>query len=160
MKKIFYIKYSLFVSFVCLSIILLCPYSTSSTKVSSSTRFASLLIHIKDNYSGDPINNATICIINTRQYYSSNKNGYSDTISLPLFDEYQHDDYYFYNLLIYKNGYNDFFYFNLKVKLNQKRADVVIPLIPIINESDIKTTIFYEPPFQKTIDELIKENKR
>lgn len=160
MKRFFYFQYTIIISIICFAIIIFCPVSTSSIKVSSSTKFASLLIHVKDNYSGDPINNATICIINTRQYYTSNKNGYTDTISLPLFDEYQHDDYYFYNLLIYKNGYNDFFYFNLKVKPNQKRADVVIPLIPIINESDMETTLFYEPPYEKTINTLIKENKK
>ena len=159
MKKTFYLTYSILVISVVILICILFPYN-NHTPASTISKFASLQIQIKDEYTNEKINNATICILNVREYYTSNKNGLTVTIKIPLFSEYKMDDYYLYHLLIYKNGYNDFLYLNLKLKENQKRADLIIPLIPIINESDIKTTIFFEPPYNQTINQIIKENKK
>ncbi len=160
MNKSFYLKYACILFSIILILCFLYPLSTTVTDVSTKTQFANVIIQVKNKQTNNPINNASICILNTRQYYYTNKNGYSESISIPLFDEYKVEDYYIYNLLIYKNGYNDYIYYGLKVKPNQKRADIVISLIPIINLQDIETTLFFEPPYPKTIETIIKENKK
>lgn len=160
MNKKFYFNYIIILSCIIFALCLLYPYTVSTSEVLSRTQFSSVIIHVKDNHADKPINNATICVLNTRQYYHTNKNGNTDNIQIPLFDEYKKDDYYIYNLLVYKSGYNDYIYYGLKVKPSQKRADISIPLIPIINYQDIETTIYFEPPYPKSIDTIIKENKK
>jgi hypothetical protein len=160
MNKTFYLKYATILFSIIFLLCLFSPISLKTSPVSTKTKFANIIIQVKNNNYDSPVDNASICILNTKQYYYTKKNGYTESISIPLFDEYKIDDYYIYNLLIYKNGYNDYIYYGLKVKPSQKRADIIIPLIPIINHNDIETTLFFEPPYNKTIEEIIKENKK
>ena len=158
MKK-FYLKYMSLVILICFVTYLSClPNQIASTI--SQPKHSSIVIYVKDKHTKEPIGNATVCIINTKEYYSTDKYGYTETIRLPLFDIFKSDEFYLFNLLIYKKGYNDFLYFNLKAKQNQKRTDIVIELTQIINDADNTPTLLFEEPLNITIEKIIKENKR
>ncbi len=157
--KNFHLIYTTLIVLVCC--LILCFTTTSQiTTTWLPLKETSILIYVKNKYTDEPIDNATICILNTREYYSTNKYGYTDTIKLQLYEDSFDGEFYYFDLLIYKNGFNEFLYFNLKTKPNQKRTDIVIDLTEIINDLDNKPNIFFEPPQDITIKKIIKENKR
>lgn len=126
--------------------------------VSSQSHYAYLQLKVVNASTHSPIENATICILNNYSYYQTNKNGSSDTIAIPLVESSKENSYYHINLLVYKSGFQDFLYFDLKLVQNQKRADIVIYLDEIISE--VSPTIFIEPPTEEEISDLIKNYKK
>ena len=156
--KPFVLKY-LLVVLLSSSILLLFLYSPKAITTNQKTQFAFLQLTVLNNLDGSFINNATICITNCYDYYVTNKFGKTPTIKIPLFVNCKNDDYYLITLLCYKAGYNDYIYFNLKLKPNQKRTDVVIKLEEIINEAK-SPTIYFEEPARCQIEKIINEYKK
>lgn len=156
--KTFCFKYLTFVC-VCIIITAIFLYSpiveATSLNISLSYFQVSVCCDLKNYY----LNNATICILNTRTYFQTNKYGKTPVIKLQLDDNWKKGDYYLINLLCYKNGYEDFLYFNLKLKPNQKRLDIVIYLEEIIDDNH-SPTIFFEDPTESDIEQLINEYKK
>ncbi len=157
MKIIFLIKYFSFI-FFCLIISSMVIYNIYPNKAVSSLEPSAYLQLKVVTSTNEPIENATICVLNNYSYYQTNKNGSSGTITLPLVESWKKNSYYCINLLIYKSGFQDFLYLDLKLSQNQKRADIIICLDEIIDE--ICPTIFIEEPTEVEIINLINEYKK
>lgn len=159
MKRLFFIKYILFV-LLCLAISSLTIFSiTKSENTTTLNPYSYLQLKVLNASNNLPIENATICILDNFSYYQTQKSGFSEMIKIPLVDSWRKSYCYEINLLIYKNGFCDFLYFNLKLLENQKRTDVVIYLEEIISEK-IAPTIFIEPPVEATINSIIDAFKK
>ena len=132
----------------------------NTTSATANLKSAYFQVYVVNKINNSAIDNATVCIMENRTYYQTDKTGRTEMINIALSPKWLDEEFYTFTLLIYKEGFNDYLYFNLKLKPNGKRVDIVIPLVEIINEEDIETTIYYEPPISATINELILEYKK
>lgn len=112
-----------------------------------------------------PIDNATICIIETRTYETTNKYGKSPTIAVPIlkntnFDLSLERGWGEITLLVYKNGYKDNISFYTSIIPGAKRVGIVIHLSPILSLEDTKPTISVEYPSDTWAENLIKLYKK
>lgn len=155
--KTFCFKYLIFVS-VCIIMTAILLYSPITKTTASKINISYFQVSVCCN-NNSYLNNATVCIINNRTYYQTNKNGKTPVIRLQLADSWKKGNYYIVNLLCYKNGYEDYLYFNLKLKPNQKRLDIVINLEEIIDDTH-SPTIFFEDPNENDIEQIINEYKK
>lgn len=155
MKISEYLKYFTIILSLLAIIFVLIKTDPSATQSSVNLSAPTIQLKVIDSTTSLPVDNASICITDYRIYTQTDKHGYTDTISIPTKTAVQT-----LTLLIYKNGFNDFIYYNLKVKQSQKRVDIVINLSPIINPQDINPDLYFEKPGKKEVNDLIKEYKK
>lgn len=160
MKTKFLIKYFCIVTMCTLVICFSLANQNNTTSATANLKSAFFQVYVVNKINNSAIDNATVCIMENRTYYQTDKTGRTEMINIALSPKWLDEEFYTFTLLIYKKGFNDYLYFNLKLKANSKRVDIVIPLVEIINEEDIETTIYYEPPISATINELILEYKK
>ena len=121
----------------------------------------SIVVTILEQGSNKPIDNATICVIETKEYFATNKNGVSEKITLPILKNKNLDNSLNQNwgeitLLAYKPGYSDHILFSEPVPINQTRYGLIIHLTPIYSSIDTSPTISVNKPDTAWVNELIK----
>ena len=112
-----------------------------------------------------PIDNATVCIIETRHYETTNKYGKTNLITVPILRNNNFDlsltrNWGELTILVYKNGYSDNISFYNSIIPNTTRIDLIIYLSPITSSSDLSPTISVEEPNNNYIHRLIKLYKK
>ena len=138
------------------------PFSTATT---STTGMGSAIISVLNKQDNSPVFDATICIVETKEYYQTNKLG-SIKLSLPakstnkLQFKNPQKEWQEYTLLIYKNGFYPHIYHSLKITSNITRSGIVINLEEILNNSDISYTQEYEYPNNIWCEQLINNHKK
>lgn len=143
------------------SILILCfivfififSYNSQSVYTLATVAEGKAIIAVFDKHENTPIDNASICVLDTREYYQTNKLG-SCVLSFetskqtkPIFNNSlkEFDEY---TLLIYKNGYYPHFYHNLKIEHNITRTGIIIKLEPLSLETEISYTEDFDFPPQ------------
>lgn len=124
-----------------------------------------LSVTVLEDNTNMPIDNATICIIETRTYETTNKYGRSPTISVPIlknanFNLSLERSWGEITLLVYKDGYKDNISFYTSIMPGSSRVGIVIHLSPILSLEDTKPTISVEYPSQTWAESLIKLYKK
>ncbi|MBQ7579655.1 MAG: hypothetical protein IJT25_03905 [Clostridia bacterium] len=136
-----------------------------TTSVYSQSEFGSIIVSVLEKGSLAPIDNATVCVIETRQYYSTTNNGLTEKISVPIienstFSNSLKQNYGTITLLVYKLGYSSVISFYNIVKKNTTSVGNVVFLEPIINSIDNKTEIITNNPDSAWANELAKLYKK
>lgn len=138
--------------FFSLTTLLIQPATTKETFFTPD--FGKIIVSVIDKHSSKPIQNATICITNTREYFFTNKLGMTHPIKLITTVDST------YTLLIYSNGYYPHIYYGLTVVKNSTKTGIVIMLEEVYPESNITYTESYEFPSKTQANQLIKEYKK
>ena len=113
----------------------------------------------------EPIDNATVCIIETRHYETTNKFGKTSFMNVPILRNNNFDISLFRNwgeltILVYKNGYTDNISFYNSIIPNTTRLDFVVYLSPITNAEDLSPNISVEKPNINYVNRLIQLYKK
>lgn len=162
--KSFLVYLSFTLAFV--SILAVSSLPTIAKETTTNNPIGKVLISVLDEKEHTPILNASICIIETREYYETNKLGQTDVISLPAKSSNTlnatpptkaHETY---TLLIYKNGYFPHIYYGLKIENNITKTGVVISLTERYPEADFTYTESYEFPTPTWSQELIDKYRK
>ena len=135
-KTIFAIFFSIL---LLVNVFSLAKISKVSAQNSSATGFVS--IKVLEENSLVPILNATVCIVETRGYYQTDKYGYTQKIAVPVipnpnFDISLKRDWGEFTIIVYKNGYSTFVSYYNTVLAGTTNVGIVCTLCPIINSSD------------------------
>ena len=133
--------------------------------VSTTANYGSIIVSVLEQGSLSPITNATVCVIETRKYYSTNNKGLTEKITAPIltnsnFDNSLKRNYGEITLLVYKNGYTSELSFGNIISPNTTRVGVVILLSPIINPNDPDLSINSQNPDTSWATELYKLYKK
>ena len=153
--------------FVLLSISNIVMFSsyTKSISANSSQKTGYATIKVIESNTLAPINNATICIIETREYFQTDKYGYTQKISLPIIPNTNFDislkrNWGDFTILAYKSGYSSFISYYNKVYDGITSVGIICTLSPIINPSDpLVISSANKPPddYSSTLVKLYKK---
>lgn len=129
---------------------------------SSQNEYAYLKISIIDLKTREPINNATVCIVETERYYTTDKNGNTPTIQVPYiknsnFDNILERPWGDITILAYKDGYVDYLVFYIMVQKNSTRY-LTLTLAPYSAGSE--PYLLIESPDNEWAKELITKYKK
>lgn len=121
---------------------------------------AEVVVKIIDSKTNLPIENAKVIIVENKTKHSTDKNGTTASIVVPViknttFDFTKPQDWGTITIIAKASGYADHIVFSVKVKSKQKRVGIVIPLNEIINPEDIDLSITVEPPDADWAKELV-----
>ncbi|MBQ8468644.1 MAG: hypothetical protein IJ542_02690 [Clostridia bacterium] len=113
--------------------------SSLPTNANNSTGYA--IIKVLESNTLAPVGNATICIVETKTYYQTDKYGYSSKIEIPIvpnknFDISLKRNWGDFTLIVYKPGYSTLVSYYNQVLPHTTNAGIVCFLHPIINPSD------------------------
>ena len=144
---------------------LLCVYFSLTTKTSVETKQGQIVISVLEAGSLKPIENATICVVETRTYFQTDSNGFSEKINVPIlinknFNLTLTPPNGEITLLVYKSGYADNITFFVKVPTNKTRLGIVVLLTPIYSDNDISPKISAEVPDETWAKQIIQLSKR
>ena len=131
----------------------------------SNNKVGVFVVSVLEAGSLNPIDNATVCVIETKKYYQTNSHGSTNKLSAPILNSSPLNNSLVQNwgeitLLVYKPGYADTIVFNTAIFVDKIRIGIVVFLNPIINSEDNKPTIISETPNEAWVKELIKLNKK
>lgn len=152
-----------------LSLCTLCFKVGQNTKVkqinAQTNQSGRIQIEVIDDLTGNAIDGATVCIIETRHYETTNKHGKTDFIEVPIirnqnFDLSLQRPYGEFTILVYKDGYADNLSFYNFIKPETTRVGIKIRLSTIINPDDTKPTITINSPDSTWSEALIKLYKK
>lgn len=134
-----------------------------STNANNKNGYAK--IKVLESNTLDPILNATVCIVETRDYKTTNKYGYTDKITLPIipnpnFDISLKRDWGEFTIIVYKPGYSTFISFYNPVYANTTNVGIVCYLSPIINPTDPPIISNVQSPPQDYITTLVNLYKK
>lgn len=112
-----------------------------------------------------PINNATVCIIDSRHYENTNKHGKTGFISVPVVPINNYSlssvpQFGSLSILVYKTGYADNLTLNFPIYPETISVGLVVKMRPIINKEDLSPTISSEKPNMAWCENLIKLYKK
>lgn len=138
-------------------------YLTKETNITVST--GKIQVEVLEANSNRPIDNATVCVIESRHYESTNKYGKTSLITVPIIKNVNFDlsverSWGEVTLLVYKNGYADSINFYTAVIPNSTRVGIIIYLWPIIAEEDSRPNVNIDSPNELWIKSLIKLYKK
>lgn len=164
MKKILKL---LFV-FILIVLNLTCLFTLSFDQqlyTSSMQSNASIVITVLENGTNKPIDNASVCIIETKSYYSTNNNGVTEKIEVPVIRNQNFDNSLIRNfgeitILVYKPGYSDHIHFYEEVRPSQTKLGIIIKLTPIYSQTDTTPTITCNTPNKSWAEQLINIFKK
>lgn len=164
MKKILKL---LFV-FILIVLNLTCLFTLSFDQqlyTSSMQSNASIVITVLENGTNKPIDNAAVCIIETKSYYSTNNNGVTEKIEVPVIRNQNFDNSLIRNfgeitILAYKPGYSDHIHFYEEVRPSQTKLGIIIKLTPIYSQTDTTPTITCNTPNKSWAEQLINIFKK
>ena len=140
-------------------------YFSLVSQSSSNGKVGTFVVTVLESGSLNPIDNATVCIVETKKYYQTNKHGSTNKLTAPILNSSPLNNSLIQNwgeitLLVYKPGYADTIIFNTAIFVDKIRIGIVVFLNPIINNEDNKPTIISETPNEIWVKELIKLNKK
>lgn len=152
------------VSLLC-NIILVFVVLPRTSSVFSGTKTASLSITVKDAATEEPLENSTVCIIETGGYYKTDKDGKTGVIKVPLlkntnFDKSSPRPWGEITLLAYKDGYIDFILFYVMVYENQTRNGPNIYLYATDDPETALTHSLVEGPETGWVNDLVRKYKK
>ena len=132
---------------------------------SANAQMGKIIVTVLEANTLNPIDNATVCIIETRKYYSTNQKGLTENIIVPIlpndnFNQSLKRNWGEMTILVYKSGYADSINFYTAITNNNTRVGFVVYLTPIINEEDNKPNINVEQPNSTWTQELINLYKK
>ena len=165
-------NFSIYVFILSLALIIECLFLTYSFGKQKSnfisttyTQSGRVQIKVLEANTLTPIDNATVCIIETRHYETTNKYGKTNLITVPILRNNNFDlsltrNWGELTILVYKNGYSDNISFYNSIIPNTTRIDLIIYLSPITSSSDLSPTISVEEPNNNYIQRLIKLYKK
>lgn len=136
---------------------------SSATQTNSPYSQGKVVINV---YSGTtPIDNATVCIIETGEYYYTTQSGATKTITIPAtsekqFKSFKDKPFTEYTLLVYKNGYLPHIYYGLKITPNTTKIGVTINLTELGINPNIAYTQSYEYPSDAYSENIIASYKK
>lgn len=138
------------------------PKAISATATDKSGK---IVVTVLEAGTLDPIDNATVCIVETRKYYYTSTKGLTPTITVPIIPNPNFDlsfkrNYGELTILVYKRGYADSLNLYTRTTHNTTRVGFIVYLSPIINSDDNTPDINLEPPDQSWSTELIKLYKK
>lgn len=147
-----------------LSVIFLNSYNINNI-ITANTQPKSGKVIISVFCNSQPLPNATICIIETSEYYYTNPNGYTKTIELPTKEVNKISvnnakPYTEYTLLVYKNGYLPHIYYGLKITAGQTKLGVVVSLTEYGIYPSLTYTESYEFPNTSFSENIIINHKK
>jgi len=135
--------------------------STSFTQTNQTGNQSKITISV---FSGStPIENATVCIIETQEYYYTNKHGTTAPIYLLSSKQsliQKNISFTEYTLLVYKNGYLPHIYYGLKITHNQNRLGIAISLTEYGILPNATFTESYEYPPKSFSENIITTYKK
>ena len=141
------------------------PHAYTYTTTSNTINTGKAIISVFDKQYNSPILNATICVLETREYYQTNKLG-SSIISLPtkatnkLKYSSPEKNWTEYTLLIYKNGYYPHILYGLQIEHNITTSGIVIELEELSEYTSHNHTQSYYYPNDAWVENVIKEYKK
>ena len=112
-----------------------------------------------------PIDNATVCIIETKEYHNTNSHGLTKKISVPIIENANFNNslkrpYGEITLLAYKAGYSSAISFYNITRPNTTNVGIIFYLSPIINQEDNKLEIITNAPDSAWASELARLYKK
>lgn len=124
-----------------------------------------IIVTVLEESTLKPIDNATVCIIETRHYENTNIHGKTNYIIVPIlpntnFNLTNQREYGELTILVYKSGYSDHISFYNMIYPGFINAGIVIKLKPIINQEDISPVIDTKSPDKSWCEKLIKLYKK
>lgn len=133
----------------------------SSQLVNLSSTWAKIRISIFDEQH-QPIDMATICIVETNEYLSSGKLGqcelnFNTSAKINLFNNAKWEEF---TILIYKNGYKPHIIYGLKAIPNITRTGIVITLKSTIYDNNKKFETSYDFPPNDYSNYIINSHKK
>ncbi len=130
-KRIFYLSFpqnrnmnKFIIFFSAISLLLSSPITAQPTPENA---VGSIKIAVYDHIENKPIANAICCIPEIDTYFYTDENGYTQVIDIPLNKKpsattYLAKSWSNVTLLVYKDGYDDFVLYNVKVKADYTRS--------------------------------------
>ena len=153
--------------FSCLLFNLLCLITEINTRQTFSTTNPTgyTIVKVLEDGSLAPINNATICIVETRSYYQTNKYGYTEKIPVPIISNKNFDislkrEYGEFTLIVYAPGYSTLISYYNSVYAGMTNAGIVCKLPLVINQSDENFVVFSNKPSDEYSAQLINLYKK
>ena len=111
------------------------------------------------NQNGQPITNANVCIIEDKTYFTTDKNGFSEPITI-LSNDFDSKNRQSITILAYKAGFCSHIKYNVSIYKNQTRTGVVLFLYELYNETDKTIVTTYEEYPDTITNEIIQQYKR
>ena len=152
-----------FIILVFSNAVCLIQISSASVQNANSTGFVS--IKVLESNSLEPILNATVCIVETRGYYQTDKHGYTEKIAIPVitnpnFDISLKRDWGEFTIIVYKNGYSTFVSYYNSVLAGSTNVGIICALSPIINASDPQIIVSANKPSSDYTTALVNLYKK
>lgn len=132
----------IFISLVAIYGTFLSLYTTGGIKpTASSQNHGYATIKVLESNTLAPILNATVCIVETRGYYQTDKFGYTETITIPIISNTNFDislkrNWGEFTIIVYKPGYSTYVSYYNPVFANTTNVGIICCLPPIINPGD------------------------
>lgn len=154
-------KYVFAIVFVCvlfLDIAMLCVLPSNIAKVANQKDYGYVQVKVIDSYSLLPVANATVCIIENRYYSTTDTNGNTPKIQVPIYRNSAYDNTLLRSwgeitLLVYKPGYASHISFYNEVYAGVTRIGLVCYLSQ--ESPNIKITSSCETPNQAYLQSLV-----
>lgn len=162
-KYLFAIVLSVVVVLNIVSTLSLATHAISANTATQKNGYAT--IKVLESNTLDPVLNATVCIVETRHYESTNKYGYTNKITLPIvpnpnFDISLKRDWGEFTIIVYKPGYSTYVSFYNQVYASTTNVGLVCYLTPIINPTDPLVISSVQSPPQDYIEMLVSLYKK
>lgn len=156
MKKHFFAI--VFICVLFLEIIMIGLLPLNIQRVSSQKNYGYIQVKVLDSYSLKPVTNATVCVIESRYYSTTDDSGNTEKIQVPIYRNSTYDNTLLRSwgeitLLIYKTGYASHISFYNEVYAGVTRVGLVCYLSQ--ETPDIKITSSCETPNQSYLQSLI-----
>lgn len=157
------------IAIILTSIILFALLSTTNFAAkkanSSSTATGYAIIKVIEEGSLSPINNATICIVETRCYYQTDKYGYSQKIPVPVLTNQNFNislkrQFGEFTIIVYAPGYTTLVSYYNQVYAGMTNAGIVCKLPLIINSTDPNIISHANKPTEDYSAELVQLYKK
>ncbi|HEY8423586.1 MAG TPA: carboxypeptidase-like regulatory domain-containing protein [Clostridia bacterium] len=128
----------------------------------SQNEYGYLKIRVIDLVTREPVAGATVCIVESNQYYTTDKNGFTPTIQAPYlkntnFDNVLERPWGDITILAYKEGYVDYLVFYIMLPKNATRH-LTITLAPY--SAGAEPYLLIESPDDEWAKEIIKKYKK
>lgn len=128
----------------------------------SSNDYGYLKITVIDLITREPIPDATVCVIESGQYYTTDKYGNTPTIQAPILINHNFDNvlkrpWGDISILVYKEGYVDYLVFYIMLEKDATRR-LTITLYPY--DAGAEPYLLIESPNEEWAKEIIKKYKK
>ena len=152
------------INFIGIFIVLPARAQSVST-VAGTSKAAHLTVTVKEAITNIPLENATVCIIETNSYYQTDKGGKTKLITVPViknanFDGSSPRPWGEITLFVYKDGYIDFILFYVMVYEGQTRTGPNITLYPNYDPENAVTHSLIEGPDNDWVETLTKKYRK